>query len=612
MKKSPFLLFVQLCLFSIILLYFCRAVFPIDFAALDVLSGGFDIGILWIAGVVFFLALLLKHESKAGLHVYIYLPATLFALFSLAIHGFASMGVWFFAVLCLFAYFVWFIQANIARHKPLFMLLFVPVNFLATILLYIDYVHYSLTREHFNFIYLRIISADGGSFLQAVMSAGLTPFMALLPVAVAFIFVLLIYPVLRFGSAIELPGRRLPAFALSLLFLPVHLQFVILLPEIPLSEYLNFKVRNFWFPLPAAAEFESIAATKLSGTLKNVKIPAETFSRQASYSWLPERKDRNIVFLILESMRQDFLQNAMPETLRLAQDGILCLNHLASSNDTEGSMIALYYGTLPLVSDRSHYDDISSSWLDFMKASNYDFIRLHCSHGNLFFPEYRYVHFRDYYRANGLPIPAETTVYENSRLICDAVIHKLKNTDKKCIIEASLFHTHYKYWYPKQFEKFTPVLDDNSEILSLAFNEAAERLANRYRNSILFTDQLIREFVEKLKSEGLFDDTLLVIIGDHGEMLGEDGKLFHANGGEILQYHTPFILLGKDVPNNVVRKITSHIDIVPTLGGQLGFSVAGSYGSDVLGAVDKGAVTFDIAGQDRMTYRDLKLSSLFY
>ncbi|OGK09028.1 MAG: hypothetical protein A2W80_06770 [Candidatus Riflebacteria bacterium GWC2_50_8] len=611
-NKSAFLLLAQFCLFNVVLFYFCRAVFPIDFAALDLLIGGFDTGILWAAGNVTLLALLLKRAPAAGRYVYVYLPAALFAAFSLTIHGFSSMGLWYLGVLCLFAYFVWFVQACIARHKPWLMIVLVPVNFLATLLLYVDYVHYSLTREHFNLFYLRIIRADGGNFWQAVMNTGITPFMAILPFAGAFLFFALLYPVLHFGVAIELPRRRLPAFALSLLFLPVYFQFGLLLPELSLSEYLNFKVRNFWFPLPAAAEFESVAAADLSSVLRDVKLPAGEFSRQADYAWLPARKDRHIVFLILESLRQDFLQEAMPKTLRLARDGILCKNHLSNSNETEGAMIALFYGTLPFIVGRSHYDNTASTWIDFMKDSGYDFMRLHCSHGNLFFPEYRYVHFREYFRANNLTVPEETSIEENSRLICDAVIHRLKNADKKCIIEASLFHTHYKYWYPQQFEKYTPVLGNNSEILSLAFSDVAERLANRYRNSILFTDQLIMEFVERLKSEGLYDDTLLVIMGDHGEMLGEGGKLFHANGGEILQYHTPFILLGKDVAKAVVNKITSHIDVVPTLGGQMGFSVSGAYGSDVLGFADKGAVTFDIAGKDRMIYRDAKSSSLFH
>ncbi|PKL41047.1 MAG: hypothetical protein CVV41_19020 [Candidatus Riflebacteria bacterium HGW-Riflebacteria-1] len=610
-NKSSFLLFVQFIVLNVILFYLCKVVFPIDFAAFDTLAGGFDTGILWVAAQVAFVVLLFIKAPSAGRHVYIHLPVALFAMFSLAIHGFSSMGLWCFGVLCLFTHFIWFTQACIARHKPWLLLVLVPANFLATIALYVDYVHYSLTREHFNLFYLRILRAVGGNFWQAIMNTGITPLMALLPFIGGALFLALLYPLLRYGAALELPGRRLPAFVCSLLFLPVYFQFSLLLPYIPVSEYLEFKVRNYSFPLPASAEFESVIRRELAGTLANVKLPAAKFLQQADYAWLPQNRQRNVVFLIIESLRQDFLQNSMPETMKLARDGILCLNHLSNSNETDGAMIALYYGTLPFIVGRSNYDSVASNWVDFMKKSGYEFLRLNCSQGNLFYPEYRYTNFREYFRANNMALPAATTIEENSRLICDAVIHKLKNADKKCIIEASLFHTHYKYWYPPEFERHTPVLGDNSEILSLPFAAVAERLANRYRNSILFTDHLISAFIERLKSEGLFDDTLLVIVGDHGEMLGEDGKLFHANGSEILQYHTPFILLGRDIPNVSVSKITSHVDVIPTLGGQMGFSVSGGYGRDVLGAVERGAVTFDIAGKDRLIYRDIGASSLF-
>jgi arylsulfatase A-like enzyme len=171
---------------------------------------------------------------------------------------------------------------------------------------------------------------------------------------------------------------------------------------------------------------------------------------------------------------------------------------------------------------------------------------------------------------------------------------------------------HYPFWYPEQYEKYTPILNDNSEILTLAFPELAKRLANRYRNSTLFTDEVLSDFILRLKTEGLLENTLVVIMGDHGEMLGEDGKLFHANGSEFIQYNTPFVILGADVLPGKVTKVTSHVDIIPTLGSLLGFTASGAYGKDFLGNIDGGAVTFDLSGPGRITFRDRKFASMFY
>ncbi len=91
-QKSAFLLLTQFAVFSIALFYLCRAIFPIDFSGIDALFGGFDTGILWATGSLLFIGLLKAREDIAGKIVYIGLPAAFFLLFSLLIHGFASMG----------------------------------------------------------------------------------------------------------------------------------------------------------------------------------------------------------------------------------------------------------------------------------------------------------------------------------------------------------------------------------------------------------------------------------------------------------------------------------------------------------------------------------------
>lgn len=302
----------------------------------------------------------------------------------------------------------------------------------------------------------------------------------------------------------------------------------------------------------------------------------------------------------------------MPKMAAHANEGIQCLNHYSNANDTEGAMLALYYGILPLVFQRMEYDGKSSKWLDFMQSSGYEFVRFSDTNGNLFYPEYKYTNFWKYLQEKGISFPEKTTLEDGAVLQLNAAIHKLKNSKKKCLVEVYLFHTHYPYRYPKRMNIYNPVLEDNSEILTLSFPDLTEKMVNRYRNALLYTDELLCSFIDQLKAEGLFDNTILVIIGDHGEMLGENGKLFHANGGEELQYRTPLIILGGDVPTFKVSKLTSHIDIVPTLGRLLGFGANNAYGSDVMRDSGNGVVTFDLAGQYRMIYRDEFAASLFH
>jgi len=49
-----------------------------------------------------------------------------------------------------------------------------------------------------------------------------------------------------------------------------------------------------------------------------------------------------------------------------------------------------------------------------------------------------------------------------------------------------------------------------------------------YDGEIAFTDHCIGRFIDELKSLKLYEDALIVIVGDHGEMLGEHGENAHS------------------------------------------------------------------------------------
>jgi choline-sulfatase len=51
--------------------------------------------------------------------------------------------------------------------------------------------------------------------------------------------------------------------------------------------------------------------------------------------------------------------------------------------------------------------------------------------------------------------------------------------------------------------------------------------AHPYEGEVAFADYCVGQVLEKLRQLGLYDDTLIVITGDHGEMLGEHGELNH-------------------------------------------------------------------------------------
>ncbi len=91
-----------------------------------------------------------------------------------------------------------------------------------------------------------------------------------------------------------------------------------------------------------------------------------------------------------------------------------------------------------------------------------------------------------------------------------------------------------------------------------------------YDGEIAFTDEQLGRVMDWLKASGHEADTVVAMVADHGESLGEHDEGTHA----ILIYqttlHVPLILAGPGVPGNtVVEARVGTVDIVPTILGLL-------------------------------------------
>jgi choline-sulfatase len=88
-----------------------------------------------------------------------------------------------------------------------------------------------------------------------------------------------------------------------------------------------------------------------------------------------------------------------------------------------------------------------------------------------------------------------------------------------------------------------------------------------YEGEVAFADHCVGEVLQKLRDLGLYDSTLVVITGDHGEMLGEHGELNHGFFVYEGALRVPLIMRvphATGVPRQVDLPV-SLIDIVPTV-----------------------------------------------
>jgi phosphoglycerol transferase MdoB-like AlkP superfamily enzyme len=108
---------------------------------------------------------------------------------------------------------------------------------------------------------------------------------------------------------------------------------------------------------------------------------------------------------------------------------------------------------------------------------------------------------------------------------------------------------------------------------------------NRYLNTVRYQDFFLRKLIEQYKDLGLYEDTVFVILGDHGEGFGEHGLKQHDNTIYQEGLHIPLLVHDPQDPEpRRVGENVSELDVLPTVAEKLGYDIEGGQypGSPIL------------------------------
>ncbi len=95
---------------------------------------------------------------------------------------------------------------------------------------------------------------------------------------------------------------------------------------------------------------------------------------------------------------------------------------------------------------------------------------------------------------------------------------------------------------------------------------------NDFLNTIAYTDRFVGKLVDDLDRRGHLKDTLFIVLGDHGEGLGQHGRREHDAVPFEEGVHVPLVLVGPEIPpKTVVHGLRQLTDIAPTAAHALGF-----------------------------------------
>lgn len=95
---------------------------------------------------------------------------------------------------------------------------------------------------------------------------------------------------------------------------------------------------------------------------------------------------------------------------------------------------------------------------------------------------------------------------------------------------------------------------------------------NRYLNSVRYVDFFLRNLFDQYKEMGLYEDSIFVVYGDHGEAFGEHGESGHGNIVYEEATETPFLIHDPQNPEaQRVEAPANQLDIAPTVLDLLGY-----------------------------------------
>ncbi len=435
---------------------------------------------------------------------------------------------------------------------------------------------YSLNEFFLSLELIKLTMYDFSQFLFGIMQTGFT--------------ILMSYLTLTFGSAIfifwflqrkQIKKRsNLKTYYLVLILI----NFVIIL-----SFMISAKITKI-HPI------SSLFTTSINNNPLNYKITDSLLVKRNTNPESPENfPDSPIIILFIESMRHDLIDIdpcPIPFIKSLGNQSYLFSRSYAASSHSDYADLALWYSKYPLRSfKRTKYMKNSllrsTSIFQVFKNLNYEtaYISSHNEKwGNMInwldVPEMDFFfHSEDYNESTwynkddkgGLASLIKKKIATAGKVEDSETLKIAKDWISGLSDSTSFFlgmnlqNTHFNYLIPEGGEEpFQPSIIDFPMIYYNWSEKKVEHVKNRYNNAFYNLDILIKNFVDFLKMEGLWDNCYFIIIGDNGEAFYEHG--FGNHSGPMYDEAVRTFTLIKPPKGFITYPVgnpISHIDILP-------------------------------------------------
>ncbi|MGY8751247.1 MAG: sulfatase-like hydrolase/transferase [Fidelibacterota bacterium] len=352
-----------------------------------------------------------------------------------------------------------------------------------------------------------------------------------------------------------------------------------------IPSYTVLRMSKVWKPILNAPSKAEKAAAKITWDFESDFLDSQNKLSERIKEITADKNDVNIVFLVFESLRYDMnVPEIMPNLnyYKSKDKWISSKQHFSNSNCTGNGIFGTLSGQTPFYWYPSYKKELQPSPLSIFDKLGYEIdVYTTTALGYSDMDKHIFTNaidnvykFTGYGGGLGHPMVKRSDLFKWDQIMVDEFLEKFTNKTSNAPNLSYLwfYSTHYNYYFPEEFGKFKPYIDRHYQIYEKGLREESDLVFNRYKNSAYFVDSQIRKIVDRIETNGQMENTIIVILGDHGEEFNEFGRFAHSYSLKNVQTSTPFIMYMPEV-NNINYNITSHADIMPTIMDYIDISI---------------------------------------
>lgn len=282
----------------------------------------------------------------------------------------------------------------------------------------------------------------------------------------------------------------------------------------------------------------------------------------------PERP-LNVVWLVAESWRADALDSrVMPQTHAFAERANWFRHHYSGGNGTRIGVFSQFYGLPGNLWFHVLAARTGSPLVDALLAQDYQ-IRLFTS-AHFTYPEFDKTIWVRVPPEQMQETPDGPSWARDRKNVADLLDFVDRRDPARPFMTFMFFESpHAKYDFPPESVIEPSYLPDlNYAKLDLARN--IQGIRKRYLNAVHHLDSQLGRIFAHLEAQGLLENTLVVVTGDHGEEFLEKGHWGHNSTFVEEQVRVPLVVWLPGHERIVADWRTSHLDLLPTLLPRLG------------------------------------------